>query len=122
MHNAEMMSENVSKENSDHYEYIFTVNIDPRYPQMRLSTMFQRLTEILQTGHVIEFTFSRTTLEEVFINFAKFQVNNDNQKPEATVNRNTLSQSGRAPKMSIAPGINGSERGYSEGAQLLEEP
>jgi hypothetical protein len=41
--------------------------------------MFAKLSEVLATGLVIDFTLTRTTLEQVFINFAKFQVGSDIQ-------------------------------------------
>lgn len=50
------------------------VTIDSSDPAKRLSTMFATLSKILLTGHVLEFTLTRTTLEQVFVNFAKFQV------------------------------------------------
>jgi hypothetical protein len=67
--NARLMVQGISKENADHYEYTFLVTIDA---EARLSTMFARLSEVLATGMVIDFTLTRTTLEQVFINFAKF--------------------------------------------------
>lgn len=75
--NSKLMMEGLSKENPDHFEYSFTVMIDQNDQSKRLSTMFEKLSSILQTGHVIEFTLTRTTLEQVFVNFAKFQVNYD---------------------------------------------
>lgn len=77
LRNSKLNNEGPSKENFDHYEYWFTVLIDSKEPEKRLSTMFQKLSEILRTGQVIEFTLTRTTLEQVFVNFAKFQVGTD---------------------------------------------
>lgn len=39
--------------------------------------MFAKLSELLATGDLIDFTLTRTTLEKIFINFAKFQVQTD---------------------------------------------
>jgi hypothetical protein len=77
--NSKLMNAGHSKENAEHFEYSFTVTIDPRDPAKRLSAMFAKLSDILRTGQVVEFTLTRTTLEQVFVNFAKFQVNNDIQ-------------------------------------------
>ena len=51
--------------------------IDNNDPSKRLSTVFASLAQILQTRKVIDFTLTRTTLEQVFVNFAKFQVGGD---------------------------------------------
>ena len=51
--------------------------IDNNDPTKRLSNVFASLVQILQTRKVIDFTLTRTTLEQVFINFAKFQVGGD---------------------------------------------
>jgi ABC-type multidrug transport system ATPase subunit len=75
--NSSLMREGPSKENPDQYEYSFTVTIDSNDESKKLSTMFSKLSEILATGHVFDFTLTRTTLEQIFINFAKFQVGND---------------------------------------------
>jgi len=39
--------------------------------------VFAKLSELLATGDLIDFTLTRTTLEQIFINFAKFQVQTD---------------------------------------------
>lgn len=73
-----MTTHGQSKENIDHYEFTFTVTgIDNNDPTKRLSNVFASLVQILQTRKVIDFTLTRTTLEQVFINFAKFQVGGD---------------------------------------------
>lgn len=73
-----MTTHGQSKENIDHYEFTFTVTgIDNNDPTKRLSNVFASLVQILQTQKVIDFTLTRTTLEQVFINFAKFQVGGD---------------------------------------------
>jgi hypothetical protein len=62
-----------SKENYDHYEFTFKImQIGSGPNQIKLSTMFEQLVEILKTGKVLDFTLTRTTLEQVFVNFAKF--------------------------------------------------
>jgi hypothetical protein len=45
--NARLLTQGMSKENADHYEYTFLVSIDA---EARLSTMFTRLSEVLATG------------------------------------------------------------------------
>jgi len=68
-----MTNHGQSKENLDHYDFFFSVvGINSNDYDKRLSTVFGKLSQILQTGKVIEFTLTRTTLEQVFVNFAKF--------------------------------------------------
>jgi len=40
-----------------------------------LSDMFEKLSTLLKDMVVIDFTLTRTTLEQVFVHFARFQIN-----------------------------------------------
>lgn len=42
--------------------------------QLTLSDTFARLASILQRNLIVDFSLTRTNLEQVFINFAKFQI------------------------------------------------
>ena len=46
---------------------------------MSLSETFRVLANLLKSGAIKEFALTRTTIEQVFTNFAKFQINDSNQ-------------------------------------------
>jgi len=56
-------------------ELSFKVNgINEEGSDKTLSETFEKLAKLLETGIIQDFTLTRTDLEQVFVNFAKFQI------------------------------------------------